>query len=162
MDSELRTLYSRKLVGIKTRMSIVNNKTAMLWQNLMPRRHEIKNAAGRDLYSVDVFDASFLEGKFSPATEFEKWAAVEVEDFNTVPEGMDTLVLDGWYMVFPYKGLGGAAAAPFYTKIFTEWLPALGYKLDHRPHFALMGDKYRRDDPESEEEIWIPVNSIDD
>ena len=136
---------------------MANNKTAMLWQNLMPRRHEIANAVGGDLYSVDVFDASFLEGRFNSSTEFEKWAAVEVEDLNHIPEGMDALVLEGRYLVFQYKGLGGPAAAPFYTRIFAEWLPASGYKLDNRPHFALMGAKYRRDDPESEEEIWIPV-----
>lgn len=157
MSYELRTLHSRKLVGIKTRMSIANNKTPMLWQQLIPRRPEIKNAVGKDLYSVDVFDPSFLEGRFSPATEFEKWAAIEVEDLDAVPEGMDSLILDGLYLVFPYKGLGGPVAAPFYTSIFSEWLPASGYRLDHRPHFALMGDKYRRNDPGSEEEIWIPV-----
>lgn len=157
MHYEPRILHSRKLAGINTRMSMADNKTAMLWQQFMPRRAEISNAVGRDLYSVDVFDASFPEGKFSPMTEFEKWAATEVEDFSAVPDGMGTLVLDGLYLVFPYKGLGGPAAAPFYARIFTEWLPASGYKLDNRPHFALMGDKYRRDDPESEEEIWIPV-----
>lgn len=129
----------------------------MLWQQFMPRRQEINHPIGKDLYSVDVFDPLFLQGKFTPTTEFEKWAAIEVEDFNAVPEGMDMLVLDGQYMVFQYKGLGGPAAAPFYNLIFTEWLPSSAYQLDNRPHFALMGDKYRRDDPESEEEIWIPV-----
>jgi AraC family transcriptional regulator len=45
----------------------------------------------------------------------------------------------------------------FFTYIFTRWLPASGYQLDNRPHFEILGDKYKNNDPESEEEIWIPV-----
>jgi len=29
--------------------------------------------------------------------------------------------------------------------------------LDNRPHFEVLGEKYKNGDPESEEEIWIPV-----
>ena len=31
------------------------------------------------------------------------------------------------------------------------------FSLDNRPHFALMGRKYKQDDANSEEEIWIPI-----
>jgi hypothetical protein len=29
--------------------------------------------------------------------------------------------------------------------------------LDDRPHFEVLGSKYRNNDPESEEETWIPT-----
>ncbi|RYE38364.1 MAG: GyrI-like domain-containing protein, partial [Sphingobacteriales bacterium] len=41
--------------------------------------------------------------------------------------------------------------------IFTEWLPNSAYELDDRPHFELLGSKYKNDDAESEEEIFVPV-----
>jgi AraC family transcriptional regulator len=31
------------------------------------------------------------------------------------------------------------------------------YELDDRPHFEILGDKYKNNDPNSEEEIWIPI-----
>ena len=35
--------------------------------------------------------------------------------------------------------------------------PNSDYKPDDRPHFELLGAKYKNDDPDSEEEIWIPI-----
>jgi len=31
--------------------------------------------------------------------------------------------------------------------------------LDDRPHFEVLGDKYKNADPDSEEEIWIPIRT---
>ena len=36
-------------------------------------------------------------------------------------------------------------------------MPASEYILDKRPHFEILGEKYKNDDPASEEEVWIPV-----
>ncbi|WP_339791455.1 GyrI-like domain-containing protein [uncultured Imperialibacter sp.] len=41
--------------------------------------------------------------------------------------------------------------------IFGTWLPASAYDLDDRPHFEVLGDNYKNNDPTSEEEIWIPI-----
>jgi AraC family transcriptional regulator len=32
--------------------------------------------------------------------------------------------------------------------------------LDQRPHVEVMGEKYKNNDPDSEEEIWIPIKPI--
>jgi AraC family transcriptional regulator len=45
-----------------------------------------------------------------------------------------------------------------YTYIFQTWLPGSEFRLDDRPHFAMMGEKYKDENPNSEEEIWIPVS----
>lgn len=93
--------------------------------------------------------------KFDPSNEFERWAAVEVSDLVNIPENMDTFILEsGLYAVFDYKG---SDANSFFTHIFTVWLPDSGYQLDDRPHFEVLGAKYINGDPNSEEEIWIPV-----
>jgi AraC family transcriptional regulator len=36
-------------------------------------------------------------------------------------------------------------------------LPNSAYELDDREHFELLGEKYKNNDPNSEEEIWIPI-----
>lgn len=149
-------LQEKKLVGKSRQMSFAQHQPFELWRSFMPRRKEITNAVGAELYSAEVYNASFFDA-YHPEKEFRKWALVEVSDFNEVPEGMETIIFPaGLYAVFLYKGLQ-SEAAKFYEYIFRTWLPASNYVLDHRPHFAVMGDKYKREDPASEEEIWIPV-----
>jgi AraC family transcriptional regulator len=95
---------------------------------------------------------------FSPETLFEKWAAQEVADLAFVaPDGFETLDLaGGLYAVFLHQGPASQGATTF-RYILETWLPSSGYVLDDRPHFELLGDKYRTDAPESEEEIWLPI-----
>ena len=63
---------------------------------------------------------------------------------------------EGLYAVFVHKG--PASEGPrTYQNIFATWLPNSDFILDNRPHFAIMGEKYKREDSDSEEELWIPV-----
>jgi len=122
----------------------------------MPRRREIKNTVGLELYSIEVYKPFYFDN-FNPAAEFDKWAAVEVTDFNSIPEEMETLTMPiGLYAVFIHKG--PASAGPeTYRYILGTWLPNSDFILDTRPHFAVMGEKYKNEDPDSEEEFWIPI-----
>jgi AraC family transcriptional regulator len=157
MDPRIVQSQERLLAGMRRRMSFSKNATVALWQTFMPRRQELQSRVGNEYYSLEVYDDAAHFKNFDPSREFSKWAAVEVSGATPLPEGMETLrVPAGKYAVFPYKG-SEQDAQKAYRYIFTEWLPASGYTLDHRPHFALMGEKYRRNDPASEEEIWIPV-----
>lgn len=136
-------------------MSLIHNLTGTLWATFMPRRKKILNSVTSELYSLQIYPEDYFMN-FNPAKEFEKWAAAEVTDFASVPDGMETLELEaGLYAVFNYKGLN--IDHRIFEYIFSEWIPASGYELDSRPHFELLGNKYRNGDPESEEEIWIPV-----
>lgn len=156
MQPRIEVLPETKLIGRSVRMSLAENKTSNLWSWLMPQRKEIPNTVGTDLYSVEEYDPGYFE-QFNPATEFKKWAAIPVTSHDSIPEGMERLVIpEGLYAVFIHKGLPSDGLRT-YQYIYGIWLPKSGYQLDARPHFALMGDKYRHDDPESEEEIWIPV-----
>jgi AraC family transcriptional regulator len=137
-------------------MSLSDNKTFELWRSFMPRRKEIANSIGTELYSVEAYGPAFFNS-FKPEREFDKWASVEVTDFNKVPDDMETLILTGGlYAVFLYKG-PASAAFKLYQYILGTWLPASKFSLDNRPHFAIMGAKYKSEDPSSEEEIWIPI-----
>ncbi len=123
----------------------------------MPERSLIADPAGPDLYSVEVYNSVHFFRQFNPMRPFEKWACAPVTGTAAIPETMEQLVIpEGEYAVFAYRAAWGPAPE-FYRKIYTEWLPASAYVLDHRPHFARMGPDYNREDPESEETIWIPV-----
>ena len=141
-------------------MSLSNNQTFKLWQSFMPRRKEVGNNLTNDLISMQVYPSKFDFTFFKPIVEFEKWAAVEVSDFENVPKEMEAYSLPaGLYAVFDYKGLN--TDTTIFKYIFGEWLPnSTHYSLDDRPHFEILGDKYKNNDPTSEEEIWIPIKLI--
>ncbi|HWY38716.1 MAG TPA: GyrI-like domain-containing protein [Bacteroidia bacterium] len=155
----IETLAEKKLVGKRKRMSLANNQTRQLWQSFMANRNEIKNLAGSELYSLEVYSNANFFRNFDPSAPFDKWAAVEVSSFDTIPTEMETIIIPaGLYAVFLHKGLASEGPKT-YQYIFAEWLPRSAFLPDNRPHFAVMGEKYKPEDPASEEEIWIPVIS---
>ena len=157
MFARIEKIEGKKLVGIWNSMSIADNKTAALWQAFMPRCRELKNRSNTNLISMQVYDAATDFARYNPQALFQNWAAAEVENFDAVPPGMETYQLPaGTYAVFIHKGLPsdfGKTAA----YIFGSWLPQSGYEVDARPHFAVMGPGYKPDDPNAEEEVWMPV-----
>lgn len=154
MQPHIVTLSEKKLIGKRIVMSLANNKTGELWRSFMPRRREIRNNLTAELFSMQVYDQAV--DLHNPQQEFEKWAAIEVADFATIPDGMETFTLrGGLYAVFHYKG--SSLDTRVFQHIFGIWLPNSDYELDNRPHFEVLGDKYRNADPNSEEDIWIPV-----
>ena len=123
----------------------------------MPRRKEIKNNLTDELFSMQVYDQLPDFKNFNPHRSFEKWAAAEVADFDTIPDGMESYVLTGGlYAVFLYKGRASEGSQTF-RYIFGTWLPDSDYELDHREHFEILDERYKNEQPDSEEEIWIPI-----
>jgi AraC family transcriptional regulator len=158
MQPRIETLIEKKLIGKRIKMSLSNNKTGELWRSFMPKRREINNNLTSEMFSMQVYEQPVDFGNFDQ--EFEKWAAVEVSDFGTIPDGMETFTLKGGlYAVFPYKG--SSTDTTIFQFIFGTWLPTSNYLLDHRPHFEILGDKYKNADPDSEEDIWIPIKLKD-
>jgi len=142
-------------------MNLAENKTSELWRSFMPRRKEITNFLTTDLFSMQVYDPRLSFEDFNENTRFEKWAAVEVADFESIPDSMESIILsEGLYAVFLHKGAASEGARTF-SYIFGTWLPGSEYQLDNRPHFEILGEKYKNDDPASEEEVWIPVKLKD-
>jgi AraC family transcriptional regulator len=157
MNPRIERIGEKKLIGRKTRMSFANNKTKELWESFMPGRKDIPHSVSNDLYSVELYGNTAFFENFNPTTEFEKWAAVEVNSYDVTPGNMDRLLIPGGdYAVFYYKGKPSEAQKA-YQFIYAQWLPNSEYHLDERPHFALMGENYKGEHPDSEEEFWIPV-----
>lgn len=160
MQPKIKEFEAVKLAGISKETSMANDKTEVLWKRFMSIKVKTPSLANRDLYSVEQYKKAFLKGEFDPQTKFEKWAAVEVDDYAELPEGLEKLELEGGlYAVFRHRGTAQnfAGTAKY---IFEDWLPKSEYQLDHRPHFEIMGSDYKGpDDPESLEDIYIPIRS---
>lgn len=156
MKHRIALLNERKLIGKRMITCFAGDKAPELWKSFMPRRKEIQNNIGDDLYSIKNYPPLFFD-KFDPNAEFEKWAVIEVSDFNTVPNEMEIFILPhGLYAVFLYRGSSSESAQTF-QYILGTWLPQSDYTLDNRPHFEILGKKYKNVHPDSEEEIWIPI-----
>jgi AraC family transcriptional regulator len=158
MEAIIKFIQPKKLVGKSLKMSLTENSTAQLWGSFMPRVKEVANRITTNKFSLQVYEPNYFKN-FNPSNEFVKWALVEVADFDNIPEGLETFeLLGGQYAVFIHKG----DATTFYKTaqfIFDEWLPNSAYVLDDRPHFEVLGEKTKRDDPTSEEEVWIPIKA---
>jgi AraC family transcriptional regulator len=157
INPEIIKLPATFLIGHRQTMSLANDETFSLWRSFGPRIREIQNRSSTDRFSMKIFPFSPGLASLTPETLFEKWAAVPVTDFNQVPDGLDVFTIpEGQYAVFHHKGTDERFIQTL-TRIFTEWLPASGFHLDDRPHFEILGEKYKLNDPESEETIWIPI-----
>lgn len=155
MNYRIQLSQEKKLIGKKLIMSFSSYKISELWKAFMSDRAKITNSVSGDLISMAIYSQDFFKN-IDPLKEFEKWAMAEVSDFESIPAGMETFLLEsGLYAVFNYKGSGNDQR--IYDHIFKIWLPDSGYLLDDRPHFEVLGSKYKNNDINSEEEIWIPV-----
>jgi AraC family transcriptional regulator len=148
----------RLLAGKHVRMSLAENKTALLWKSFLPLKDKIQDRTGTERFSAARYSKDYFNA-FDPHAEFDKWACVEVSSFDKLADELETFIIPkGLYAVFFYKGLPSEGAA-FFRYIFSEWLPSSGFEIDERPHFEILGAKYKNDSPDSEEEVWIPIKT---
>ena len=148
LQHRIENTPGKLLIGMHLDMSLIENKTYPLFSTFMPRKKEITNQIGDAIFDIREYPPGYYNN-FNPSNTFTKWAAVEVESADKVPEGMSKFELTGGtYVVFTYES--NNAGPEIFQYIFTEWLPASAHQLDHRPHFDIIGD-------ETHEEIWIPI-----
>lgn len=139
MTPRIEFLPEKKLVGQRIRMSIANDKTPELWRGFMPRKKEILNPLTTDLFCLQDFDAALDFKDYNQNTLFDKWAAIEVANFNAVPAGIETYNLPGGlYAVFLHKGAAATGATTF-QYIYGMWLPNSDYVFDNRTQFEILG-----------------------
>ena len=154
MKSTIKTFPATKFIGMNIQFSYSDYRIGELWRKFMPRRNEIQNTIGTELFNIQINLENF---DFNPQTEFVKWAVVPVSDFNFIPEGMQSLIVEeGLYAVFNHIGDASKARETF-GYIFGVWLPNSEYELDNRPQFEILRKKKKNNTPDSEEEIWIPI-----
>lgn len=157
MNHRIEIIEPKKLIGMRMQLSLAQYTVGDLWRKFMPRRNELSNSINLNVISMAIYPPNYFSSSNEQAL-FERWASIEVSSFENVPTEMETYTLPGGqYAVFTYKGLNTNRSV--FQEIYSTWLPQSGYELDDRPHFEILGEAYRNNDPNSEEEIWIPVKS---
>ncbi len=155
LQPEIKELAPKTLIGINHDMSISNDETGLLWRYFMTQFKSINGEQQHDFYSVQIYPDNYFHS-FAPDKAFTKWAAVEQADNIKPIDGFQEFRLSGGlYAIFHYKG--SSSDKRIFQYIYTQWLPNSGYQLDDRPHFELLGEKYKNNDPTSEEQIFIPI-----
>ena len=153
-------IRSMNMLGMKIITTLTENRTRELWSKFKLRVKEIEQRTDNDFYSIQEYPEDIKIEVFTPDTQFIKWAAVQVHNFENIPAGMEQLIIPaGLYAIFIHNG----PVHDFFKTsqyIYGQWLPASDYELDRRPQFEIMTDKYLGPDhPDSEEEVWIPIRS---
>lgn len=156
MEPQVVMLEPIRIGGYSTQTSYLGNTIPQLWGRFMPQRKQIQLPADDNLYSVAVYPEDFFEG-MQPGKLFERRAAVCMNEATVLlPDMEEWIIPGGLYAVFRHVGAHTDMSTIDY--IFREWLPQNGfYALDARPHFEILGAKYKQGDPASEEDIYIPV-----
>jgi len=159
-EPKIITVDQKLLVGVSIQTSINESGMPRAWSQLMPKKKEIENSIGSNLYSIQRYDAPNSFKEFTLDTKFTYIAGIEVAAHNQIPSGLEALTLDGgMYAIFTHKGTH-AQFRNTTRYIHQEWLPKSKYALDHRNHFEVLGEKYLgQDNPNSEEDVWIPIRS---
>ena len=153
LTPEIANFNQTQLVGISCRMSYIDNQTQKLWETFIPLSKKINHKLTNDFYSLQIFPDNFFKA-FNPTLEFEKWALVPVTETEGNIEPCKSFILQGGlYAVFHHKGIDTS----IFQRIYGEWIPQSHYQLDNRPHFEILGEKYKKGSSDSEEDIYIPI-----
>lgn len=143
------------LVGQGKTTSLAQFQVSELWKNWMPIFKKLNNKHNT-YYSISVYPDDFFSA-FNPEKAFEKWAAIETDASDLTQYDLQQFTIPGGlYAVFIHKGNTNEFLKTS-TYIYYTWLPSSEFMLDDRPHFEILGEKYKMNDPESEEEVWIPI-----
>lgn len=156
MKFEIVSFPNTWLIGMDHKCSFVKYDVYNLWKNFMPRKSEIQNQLNANIFSIAFYPENFF-GSFNPNVEFVKVAAIQCSEIVEIPTGMKTFEIpEGMYFKFRYKGKADQYPTLF-ERILKEVLPQNNLVLDNRPHFEILGPEYKNNDPNSEEDIHIPV-----
>ena len=158
MKPEIVETEAKKLIGRHIKTSLANNTIPQLWSDFMMRIDEIQNRISTVCYEARPFDPNFKMENFTKDTEFEKWAAVEVFDFDKMPYELETLNIEGGrYAVFEHKGAMDSVQMSF-DYAYGTWLSNSKYTIDKRADFECYGERYfGPQHPESITELWILI-----
>jgi len=157
MKAKIVDIEGKLLVGLKIKTNLMEDKAGDLWREFVSRTKEIQNIKGNGYYSLQFYNKNFPKN-FNNKTNFDKWAALEVGEIDELPEGMQRVEIEkGKYAIFTYKGKSQGIST-LMEYIYGPWLQESEFQIDNRAHFEYMGENYLGpNDPESEEEVWIPI-----
>ncbi|WP_094604186.1 HTH-type transcriptional activator RhaS [Sporomusa silvacetica DSM 10669] len=155
----IRQLDEVRLIGMRGKTTLSNNRLPEMWKSFNSRIEEIRNRVeGVKGYGVCEADPDFDISKFNQNTEFSHFFGVEVRSFDELPQGMESKTLHGGkYAVFTHKGKINTLQMT-YDYIWGTWVLCSGFEIDQRDDFEFYDERFLGPDNDlSEFDIYIPV-----
>jgi len=158
LEPEIYVKPERTLVGLRTQFFSVDsekNNVAQelppLWEKFLQRMNEIPNSiAGMcygALYRVDEHDE-----------QLNYLAAIEVRDADSIPDGMEAMVLpESCYAQFAHRG-NVAQLDNTVNYIYSNWLLKSNQRHNYGPDLELYGAEYHPTSSESTIHYAIPIH----
>ena len=124
-----------------------------LWGKFAQKMGNVPNRVNKDVcYGVvNPFGSKEEEGTIDYV------AAVEVENFDNIPDGMVTAEIpEAYYAVFTHKGqIKNFMETIKY--VYGEWLPKSEYNLTGTPELEIYDERFNPEADDSECDIYLPV-----
>ena len=152
MEPEIVTRSEMKVIGIARQYQEENLDLETLWSAFRPNVSQITNRVGSDALGIyEEYHESVNNVGFTYI------CAVEVTDFNDVPEGMITRIIpEHLYAVFQHEG--PISFLPETLKyIWGSWLPKSNYEYVEKPDFELYAPGIQPEDPDKILFLHIPI-----
>ncbi len=143
-------------VGMGASYSLEGSKEIVhLWERFKPRIQEVPSAKGT--HTLGISCAGLSEISRRPGDAYVYVAAVPVTRAEALPDAMVKVELPaGRYAVFTHKGpLANLSSSMDY--IWGSWLKRTREKYRNAPSFELYDQRFKSESPESEVDIYIPV-----
>ncbi len=152
MIPEVKTRDAIKLVGLRYQGKNENHEIATLWYEFNERIEEIENRVSDERFGYDTWDDSINE-----TGEFTYIAAVEVSDFESIPEGMVKVVIPkNSYAVFTLtsivENIHGAV-----KEVFSKWFPESGHKLASNYDFEYYKEGFKPNSADHNAYFYVPI-----
>ena len=148
MEAKIKIVDEFKAVGISYFGNNENGEIIKLWAAFNSRYMEIKN---KSQYGITY---GICDDMPDSECRFHYVAAAEVDNLESIPEGMKTIVVPkGKYAVYTFKDTLDKLGK-FYEDLFTKVMPEAGYELDMRPQFELYDERYMKN---GEFDLYMPI-----
>ena len=155
---DIRYIDDVKLIGIRGKNSLSDNKLKELWarfsliyEHIPNKLNEIRN------FGICEVNPEFDLTKFDENTESSYFIGTEVSSVKSIPNGMEPKVLKGGkYAVFTHKG-GLSTIGMTYDYIWGTWILCSGQEIDYRDDFELYDYRFIGKSNSGEMDIYIPV-----
>lgn len=162
LTPKIITRETTKLIGMKSILTNVfskyqnfNETILPFWLDFAKRIPEIQNKLHNDKTCIGLLknDNTGLSDD-----DFYYLAAVEVENFNHVPEGMVTYEIPRQtYAVFVNQGLGDKSSFTI-NYIYGTWLPQSKFTHAQADDFEYFDERYSIENEDSISEYYLPLD----
>lgn len=148
MKANIININGIKAVGMSYFGNNAKGEIKELWQAFNNSCDSINNK------NLSQLCYGICDGMMDEQGRFNYTAAVEVDSFSDIPQGMEGKVVpEGKYAVYTYIG-SIDMLGEFYNNIFSKWIIEGGYELDFRPQLEVYDERFMKN---GEFDIYVPI-----